>query len=269
MRKFVSVTAMCAVVFGVRCSYAEGEYHEEDMFDMFRPMTTLGQLCKTSDLIITGKLKGKKTKADHETEYTFQVERVLDGKTKARAIAVHGSERGLDEFTLRRITTNATCIVFCSHTDAGYSFVDIDKLLSLSFEKAKMPGRVTKWFITANDRGAVQVDDGTADAYEQAVTGHLEQLRTKDVSGYFDFLRGLSKSDVERIRRDALEDLYSLMRHSASEGDLAKILARPDLTEEEKALAQKALNAKQGFKRLVEEAKRERERDEKLKKNGR
>ena len=275
MRKYVFVGMMYGAMLGACPAYAKEEFHEEEgyheerAFDFFRWKTSLGQLCKTSDIIIVGKLKGRKLTGKKmsicaETAYTFQVERVLDGNTSARTIIVHGFEDGLDEFTLYELKTNSTCVVFCSHKE-GYPLSDKSDfdLLSLSFEKAKLPWRVSKWLITMNDRGVIQVDGETAEAYEQAIKGHLEHIRSKDVLGYFDFLRGLSKSGIERIRRDALEDVRSLTRYSASEDNLEKILGYPDLTGEEKAVVQESLDIQRAWKRRVEEAKKEQEHGEK------
>ena len=238
------------------------EEMEEEESDMFRHMMSLGQLCKTSDLIIVGKLTGRKKKADGETEYTFRIERVLDGKIRARTIAVHGYEEALHAVTLRQTAINSTCLFFCSHI-ALHKLDDDPKLFSLSFEKAKLPWRVSKWFITMNNRGVIQVDARTADAYEQAVQGHLKHIRSKNVFEYFDFLRGLAKSDIVRIRKDALADLKSLTRHSASEDDLAKILEYPGLTDEEKAIVHNSLANQQHERQMREEAKRKKAREEK------
>ena len=240
---------------------AEEEYHEEDEFDMFRREASLGQLCKTSDVIAVGKLIGRKKKPGHETEYTFQIGRVLDGNTRARTVSVHGVEDFPDTFTLSRIPINSMCIFFYSHTEGHHPF-DY-KRMSLSFEKPKRPWWVSKWFINMNDRGVIEADTETADAYEQAIKGHLKHIRSKNVLEYFDFLCGLTKSSVERIRRDSVEDLKSLIAFSASDDELAKMENDPRLTSEMNAFVQSCLRNPQSLSWKLRESKRKKTLNEK------
>jgi len=258
MRGHVWVSIVCTVVLGIGVSNAEEEYDEEYSFDEFRQVTSLGQLCKTSDLIAIGKLKGKGPKTDGETEYLFQVERVLDGHPKDRTVSAYAHEVALDAFALRNMATNSTYLFFCSHK---YNYPYDDKLLGLSFEKERMPEGTVKWFITKGHRGIIQITAENMDAYEQAVKGHLKFIKSKDVQGYFDFLYGLSKSSCTRIRRDAQEDLTSLMRFSASADELLAIEKNPRLTDEAKTLVRQSLDWKQAWKQMEE-----RQRLERLKK---
>jgi len=197
MTKALTVLIFCSIaasnVLGEGVNYAHGLE------------SSLGQLCKLAQTVVSGHLVGVETNQDEEIIVRVTgCSNVLGAPISADSAFVVGKWVDVEE-----IRPGQSALVFVSPTRFDAFNSDVFR-----FDHQIAQPLAPSVYVVGGTRGVVQGDDATLAAVRTASAGYWPFFRTmpRDTVAYASFLSGLTTSGVERVRTDAERDLRLLVR---------------------------------------------------------